>query len=347
MTSLAQLLRLVAPTLLGLALATGVAAQDVPVLLPDASSFPDTNEKEPGPSPPEIYSLPSWKNDDPKLVPRLWPGSPGSATNPTKKPIFEPEIQLPPEVDPTVIPEIYLADYFGSIPETQLVDPQTLLTAHERTSINNSLQDHLNIQRVPIYILLFQKEQRIPEFQNLEALQTKWFGDQPGVVIAFWLGSPTRTSATFGHSLRGNYGTQLDNVFADALGQSYTKTYPFSQLDHFTYTLLWRLSRLEDGLEVGDQPPTPGGAPLEVPDFSDEAEESWVPIATAGSALALGVAALGAGVIASLRKRERKQKEVIPITFPTTPAAERLGGPHSGGSGAVIKAIDPPTEIPS
>ena len=193
---------------------------------------------------------------------------------------------------------------------------------------------------MPILFLLLQKEQRIPDFQNLEALQSKWFGNQPGVVVAFWLGSPTRTSATFGSALREEYGDQLDEAFADALGQSYTKTYPFSQLDHFTYTLLWRLSRLEKGIDA--KPLLPVSSPLTIPDFSQHNDESWVPIAAGGSALAVGVAALGAGVIASLRKRERKQKQIDPITLAATPSAKRLAAPFSGGSGATIKITESP-----
>ena len=318
-------------------LSTAALGQNQALPPVDASSFPDIEEPEPGPSPPEVYPLPTWGEDDAKVIARLWPGNPGSPSNLPK--VFVPEIQLPPEVDPSVIPDVFLADYFGQLPETQLVDPQTLLTAHERTSVNNALIGHLNTQQVPVYILLFQKEQQFPKFQSLEGLQSKWFGANPGIVIAFWLGSPTRTSANFGYALRQDYGDQLDQAFADALGQSYTKTYPYSQLDHFTYTLLWRLSHLEKGAFNGNgQAAIP--TPLAIPDFSDHKDESWVPIAAGGSALALGVAALGAGVIVSLRKRERKQKVVQPVSLTFQPAAERLEAPFSGGSGAAVKVTE-------
>ncbi len=315
--------------------------------------MPDVEDKEPGPSPLVIPPLPSWGEDEPLLVPRLWPGndpvSPEADTSPA--PIkFEPEIQLPPEVDPTILPEIHLADYFGTLPETHLVDPQTLLTGDERTNVNLALRQHLTLHKIPVYILLFQKEQKVPEFQNLDRLQERWFGEQPGVVVAFWLGSPTRTSAHFGHQLREQYGDQIDQAFASALGQSYTKTYPFSQLDHFSYTLLWRLSRLKEGAASApslDVRSLAGRDPLTVPELPEITKTSWLPIAARSSALAIGIAALGAGVIAKLRRRERLQSQPDPVLLPTKSHATRLDAPHSGGSGAVIKVADPPTKTPS
>lgn len=340
--------------MLGLALASamlwqsaGAQEKDIP---PDASHLPDVeteDEDEPSASKPEIPDLPSWGNDDPKLTPRLWPGNPGSPSNPATT--FTPELQLPPEVDRSLIPDLYLSDYFGTLPESYLLDPQTLLTAHERTSVNRALKQHATESGFPVYILLFEKEQKIPEFQNLEALQIRWFGDRPGVVVGFWLGSPTRTAAYFGHTLRKEYQTRLDDSFAEALGQSYKKTYPFSQLDHFTYTFLWRLGHLD---ETPPESPLsdPGNIALPtMPDFdpADISTTSWIPIAAGGSALALGVAALGASIIATRRKRERKQNRHVPIILPVKPAAERLGAPHSGGSGAMIKVAQPQPKIPS
>ena len=308
-------------------------------------------------------ALPSWGNEEPNLVPRLWPGnpmwSPLEIPAPPPEPVkFEIEMQLPPEVDPTVLPEVHLADYFGTLPETYLVDPQTLLTGDERTNINLTLKQHLSQHKVPIYILLFQKEQQIPPFQSLERLHDRWFDGRPGVIVAFWLDSPSRTSANFGSYLREHFGDQLDQAFAKALEQSYTKSYPFSQLDHFIYTLLWRLSRLEEGAANSAARPADFATrdPLAVPELPEIPEHSWVPIVARSSALAVGVAALGAGIVVRLRRRDRLRSQPRPVCLPDGPRAERLEAPHSGGSGAVIRITETPhrsaptaqtTEIPS
>lgn len=317
----------------------------------DASFMPNVEEEEPGRSPLVIPPLPSWGDEKPLLVPRLWPGSPispdsGTGPAPIK---FEAEIQLPPEVDPTILPEIHLPDYFAALPDTHLVDPQTLLTGDERTNVNLALKQHLTLHKIPVYILLFQKEQKIPDFQNLDTLQERWFGDQPGVIVAFWLGSPTRTSAHFGSRLREQYGDQIDQAFAKALGQSYTKTYPFSQLDHFTYTLLWRFSQLEEGAtsQSRNAQGLVGRDPLTVPELPEIPKTRWLPVAARSSALAIGVAALGAGIIAKRRRRERVQAQPEPVLLPAENRAVRLNAPHCGGSGAFIKVSEPPTKIPS
>jgi hypothetical protein len=293
---------------------------------------------------PDAYQLPSWGSHEPLLAPRLWPGNPSSPSKPTT--IFIPEIQLPPEVDPTLIPDLHLADYFGTIPESYLVDPQTLLTAHERTSINRALDEHFTNHGYSVHILLFQKTQKIPNFQSLEDLHARWFGREHGVIVGFWLGSPTRTTATFGPALREDFGERLDRSFADALGQSYTKSYPFSQIDHFTYTLLGRLAHIDAGA-AEEELAQNSDNPLTIPDFSDETYTSWVPIAAGGSALALGAAALGVVFIAKLRKRERQQKLIPPLILRADPHAQRLGAPHSGGSSAVIKIVKTERETSS
>ena len=316
----------------------------------DASFMPDVEVPEPDSTTIEVQALPTWGDDTPQLAPRLWPGNdpvPPGTTRP--KVPFLAEIQLPPEVDPTVVPEIHLPDYFGGLPETYLVDPQTLLTSDERLALNLALKRSVNERGIPVYILLFQKDQRIPAFETLDGLQKRWFGDKPGAVIGFWLGSPTRTSGHFGTALHQSYGRQVDEAFANALGQSYTKSYPFSQLDHFTYTLLWRFSKFQDAPGEISRRKSPAPDPAAVPQFPEISSTSWVPIAAKGSALAIGVAAIGTGLIATRRRRERIQKEQQhgPLTLPKGIPAERLDAPHCGGSGAIIRASDPAGEIPS
>jgi len=320
-----------------------ICADELP---PDASHLPDVESGSLAPSRSETLPLPSWGSGAQVLRPRLWPGNSGNPTG--QVPTFVPEIQLPPEVDPTVIPDLYLTDYFGTLPETYLVDPQTLLTAHERSSINRALQEHFTNHKLPVYILLFDRQQQIPEFQNLEAIQTRWFGDQPGVVIGFWLAAPTRTNAFFGHALLKEYGTRVDKAFADALGESYTKTYPFSQLDHFTYTLLWRLAHLDKDPagSAGSSGHRSHGLTT-VPEFPPINSNSWIPVAAAGFSLAIGVAAIGAGIILVHRKREHQRCQVKPLILPVSPRAERLGAPHSGGSGATIRVVHQSPKIPS
>ncbi|MGI9242782.1 MAG: hypothetical protein ACR2RV_18440 [Verrucomicrobiales bacterium] len=316
-------------------------------LPPDASHLPDVEVAENSRSANAgTLPLPSWGDDPAQLTPRLWPGNTGSPSTPTTT--FVPEIQLPPKVDPTVIPDLYLTDYFGTLPETYLVDPQTLLTAHERSSINRALKEHFTNHKLPVYILLFEGRQQIPEFQNLEAIQTRWFGDRPGVVIGFWLAAPTRTNAFFGHALQKEYGARVEKAFADALGQSYTKTYPFSQLDHFTYTLLWRLAHLdEDSTGSGEKAELGSQGLSTLPAFPPIDSNSWIPVAATGLSLATGVAAIGVGTILALRKRGRLRRQVKPVILPVAPRAERLGAPHSGGSGAMIRVSHHSPKIPS
>ena len=321
---------------------------------PDASHLPDVDTVVDSPrSRAMIPELPSWGDAEPKLIPRLWPGAP-PATAPiagAPKPLIIniDELDLPEEFDPTVIPEHFLTDYFGAIPETYLVDPQTLLTGDERTAINRALREHVTNHDLPIYILLFAKKQQLPEFQDLRSLQARWFGDEPGVVIGFWLGSPARTSAFFGQTLRQQYGRGLDKGFADALGQSYTKSYPFSQLDHFTYTLLWRLGHLEESGGSSHAPRLDLSQTrlATVPDIEVLDTTAWIPVAAGGSALAAVVAALGAACLATLRRRERRKSEHVPVMLTESEHAERLGAPHSGGSGAFIKVEKALPKIPS
>lgn len=332
------------------ALACALASQSVradgDAIPPDASHLPDVeiDDQRVTSSTTEL-DLPAWGDERAKLRPRLWPGNPGSPSDPATT--FIPEIQLPPEVDPHLIPDVHLTDYFGILPETFLIDPQTLLTAHERTSINHALDQHFAEHDFPVYVLLFKSEQRIPEFQTLEGLQIRWFGDRPGVVVGFWLGSPTRTSAFFGHTLRKEYTTRLDDAFADALGQSYQKTYPFSQLDHFTYSLLWRLGHLDEAeTRPSDLRHGPHGL-TSLPEFEPISTMGWIPIATGGLALALGVAAVGASAIVVRRRKERLARIPTPIVLPPVEPAERLDAPHSGGSGAVISSAKSSRKMPS
>ncbi len=118
----------------------------------------------------------------------------------------------------------------------------------------------------------------------------------------------------------------LDKAFADALGQSYTKSYPFSQLDHFTYTLLWRLAHLDKdardppSLEATvTRPSTPRSFLRSIPTAGFRSQQP-------GLSLAIGVATAGAGVILSTASGSTRDP-AKPLILPVSTRAERLGAP--------------------
>jgi len=300
-------------------------------LPPDASHMPDSeipDELNTTSKKPEL-DLPSWGKLEPDTRGRLWPGNKAG----TPDIGFTPELQLPPEVDPTVIPHIFQAEYFGHMPDTLLVDPQTLLTAHERSAVNRALDEHLEKHKLPIYILLFQEEQDIPEFQSLASVHATWFGDRKGIVVGFWLGAPGKTAVEFGKTLRAEFPKGLDQAFAAGLSDSYTKSYPFSQLDNFAFTFLWSLSELQTPIPPR-APDEATPAPIQIAanetEIPIEDRSPWIPIAAGGTALA--ITALGLGVFTSRRKKRHS-----PYLLEELESVERLRATYSGGSGAALQ----------
>jgi hypothetical protein len=256
----------------------------------------------------------------------LWPPLP--LTEPAEEmEVPAPEILVSTESEP--LPAEIAAAVFGAAPPPALYDPQNLLTPAQAASLQALMHKALNAKgSFQTSLVVLKPSQQIPVTLNPPELLERWHGAKKGLLVLFFLGQPDRTQAFFSPETRKFHRSEdLRQVIDFGVREAARMQAPVSQLQRFCYKTAIRLDRLHRQGTV---------APF------DESMPAATAVSEAGLwwAFAIGAqaAALGAGAIWWWRRRPavtgRKGETIL---FPDQELVSRLGGPHSGGSGAVMQ----------
>lgn len=246
------------------------------------------------------------------------------------------------------VPGEFLERYFARRPSSYLVDPQDLLTERERKERENFLRYHSGDSQIDLFVLLFDRGQRLPGDIRVEELGERFFdGEKPSLLVLYFLGEPGQAVLEFSPDLRDRVNShQGRRLLEHAARRAAEVSSPVSQLDKFCVQVSIQLFMIEQSIGLGDgelaEKPQRGdvsddigGSGREVPDerspgaeFAEAADEAWN---SWGLPAAVFAGALVSGWLARLMIGRRRR-----YRFPEFEVAPRLGCDHAAGVGAKI-----------
>jgi hypothetical protein len=292
--------------------------------------------------------LPEWHGNDldevkaGKIIPGIWlltdevsaeesppqANAPIDAAPPTAEELKE------DEAPSTIIPDQYLAEYFGQRPKSFLVDPQGLLTPQQYRDRLAFLDYHALDSSIDLYIYVFGATQELPGEARAEELAERLFSEgRPAAFVYYFLGAPQRSVFYLSPSLTDAVsGAEQRRALQSSVAKSLEKGDANEQLVGFSTQMAIRLYWMERILAGSS-------APEATPVSTDRPTQSVGPRASAWEKIPrawvvpaiylIGVALAGLLVKMWLRYRARYR-------FPEFEVERRLGGEHAAGIGGVI-----------
>lgn len=252
----------------------------------------------------------------------------------TPEPVVPPE----PEYDPKTIPSEYLANYFQTVPEGYLIDPQRLLTMQETMDREGFLKYHAEDSKVDIKLYLFDAQQEIPSPYSLEKLAQERYSKGPLTAIVFYfVGDPSRSMfALGGEGAEKVNAHERRKILESARLKSLEKSDPSAQVESFIVQLSIRLYWLEKSLEsteVTSAPPVPSPSPSEAPvpadvGFFAKVKPYILYLVVGGGGVLLSLTSMAMAWV--LWRKNRKYR------FPVIELPRRLGADYGAGVGAVL-----------
>ena len=240
------------------------------------------------------------------------------------------------------VPEKYLDAYFGSRPETYLIDPQGLLDRESASERLAFLNDHAGDSSIDLFIYIFAKDQEIPGAVRAEELIERFFASgRPALLAYYHLGAPEQTALYLSPSLTdGVVAAEQRRALQSAVMQAVEKTTPQQQLEAFTVQMAIRIywmERLLGGEALPEEPEQQGSATPspKLAKMPPSLADRWAGLGPVATDLAVPGLALASfctaalGLLVWLRQRATYQ-------FPDLEVEARLGGDHAAGVGAVI-----------
>lgn len=143
----------------------------------------------------------------------------------------------------------YLIRYFGKKPDVSLIDPQQVLSMQERMDMKYALQTHIDDSDVPMYVYLFDTDQRVPESYSPQNVYNKVFNEseEPVVLVYYYIGAPERSEFLLAGGASSKVPQwQVRELLWNAAHKAREKSDRFDQLDGFVAQLSMRLFWIEE-----------------------------------------------------------------------------------------------------
>lgn len=243
----------------------------------------------------------------------------------------------------------YIERYFGKRPDGSLIDPQQLLSMQERMDMNYALKTHTDDSDVPMFVYLFDAEQRVTESYSQQNVYDSVFKEnkEPVVLVYYFIGSPERSEFLLAGGASSKVPQwQVRELLWNAAHKAREKSDSFDQLDGFVAQLSMRLFWIEEILR-DLVVVTPVSGPVDVAKKVDPRAEKLVglldgPVRSHFVQFLTwslpGVALIGLITFYLFRRR---------LYFPENPSAARLGGEVGAMCGGVLSYKNrrqPPSE---
>ena len=230
--------------------------------------------------------------------------------------------------------------YANSDPRGYLIDPQRILRGNEARERREFLKYHSGDSLIDLYVVLFKGEQRLIVAGDLTGYHMNpHMEEKPVVTVHYFMGRPDRAQMFLSPGLDevvSNF--ELGRALTSAIERAKTGVSPTDELEKFMVQTSIRIYRMENLLNEGVAGPAPliSDGPTEL--SPNDAEHKSL-VKAVGEFWAewkfklIGALLLLVGALLLLRwLRLRATYE-----FPESDAAERLGGAHGAGVGAVIE----------
>jgi hypothetical protein len=211
------------------------------------------------------------------------------------------------------------------------VDPQGLLSADRRDRLEHHLAAHARSSGHPVRLWLLGPGQSLASALDDDTLHRASFGgDLPGVLAIMPAADPLAARLVLPPAL----APQARSWAGPVIARIDLRAAPGDQLDQLALWLTLEVDSLPSlatsglaALEARPGPPAGRGA------FSPVSWSTW-------GMVAAGLATMVFGGVWAMRRHRRRPSPAAPVTLISVPATDltpRLGGPYSGGSGAVLK----------
>lgn len=234
-------------------------------------------------------------------------------------------------------------EYFALRPVEHFIDPQQLMTEQKANDVLRFLQFHAEEAEYDIYLLLFGRDQKVPDEISLDQRHRDWFPSEKAVTVAYFLEEPERTQITFNAELREKLPEAVfDRIFQNCVREAQVAETPFDQVERLAIELsirLYWMSKLLERQSAGEtiattqeelsQPVWENIAQPEPPHSERLAELlgvlpwGWIFGGLAGTALI---------VLITVHFWRRDSLSARPALFPERELPTRLGGMSSGGA---------------
>ncbi len=243
-------------------------------------------------------------------------------------------------------PEL-IAKYFDTRPDAFMKDPQGFLTQQEFLDRVAFLDYHAADSKIPIYLLVFDGEQIVPEGKDAETVLSQHFSaEENAVLIYYFLNEPTRSQIAVSKNLK-TFVTETERIkiAQSCMDEAIARTDTISQLERFSVELSIRLFWLEKRMNgtseneessktpVVAQNPVVSAAPVSLMKKSEQMTLMLESPELRNSLIAL-LTLLTAGVVAYTVRRKKLQAATFEL--PEIEVKPRLGAAHAAGIGAVI-----------
>lgn len=236
-----------------------------------------------------------------------------------------------------VVPDEFLAAYFGDRPGVHLVDAQALLSEQKSNDFSRFLEYHDGESEIPIYALIFHGRQELPPEIALREVHERWFGGEQAVLLAYFLGEPKHAILEFGGSATQSLGRdEIGRILESCIDEARVAENAFNQLERFCIELSIRLYWVErtnsmdgPGMQAtAEAGAAPAGSAASNGLTPASARTRFAILSLAGCAVAL------AGVVWLVISFGGFTPRTF--VFPIYEIAPRLSAPHSGGAHAVM-----------
>lgn len=246
--------------------------------------------------------------------------------------------QMTDEARLVPLPEALQDSYAQASAKGYLIDPQGLIRGGEARERRKFLEYHAADSLIDLYVVLFKGEQMLLNSSELSGHLLNVRGDgKPTVVIHYYLGRPDRSEMFLSAGLMEVVPiTEQGRALANAVQRARTGVSPLDELEKFMVQTSIRIYRMERMLSEGFVSP----APLTKQESKDVArEQALTPLMLFVEFLRAQKYKLIVGFLITVcgyfyLKRLRRRAVYL---FPDCEVAERLGGAHAAGVGAVIE----------
>ena len=238
------------------------------------------------------------------------------------------------------IPEKYWQAYFGSRPQTLLLDPQKLLSSADFNARLEFLQNHATDSAIDLFVYIYKGTQEIPGEVREEEVAERFFSDgRPAVIVYYYMGAPRRSMMYLSPSLTTAVSAAEQSRALDgAIMQALEKADAAGQLEAFLVQMSIRIYWMERLLGGGKA--VVATKPLAAVTATASGKHS---VMLAKLQLLIGSgqqyilpAAVAAGTLVMFMGIMWWRRRRASYRFPELTVEPRLGGAHAAGVGAVI-----------
>ncbi|SHK34089.1 hypothetical protein SAMN02745181_3648 [Rubritalea squalenifaciens DSM 18772] len=257
-----------------------------------------------------------------------------------------------PEIDPiplpdhrSELPEKLLARYFSSKPDSNLIDPQRLLSMQERADLSYALEMHTHESPVPIYLYLFDNQQKFPDAYEPDQIYQQFFREdgKPVVLVYYFIGQPERSR----FYLAGGASEVVPDwrkreLLSNAKHTAREKSEVFSQLEDFVGQLSMRLFWVEQIMAKAVLPVIEDELPVDPAEQKavgalDKLASFWYDT-LAPKLMAMLGAVLGLSLLCGLWWIYQSTRR---YHFAELPVKKRLSGNRGANCGGIVHYKDP------